>query len=94
MLALNGVTVAIGEAQGVGTWNSVQLTVVHNGYPVTWYNQQWWQSYISAGKYYLIGNAWGNAGRGQSLLHQKQLAQNTAAGGSSTSSLLWVSSCP
>ncbi|MBP7579304.1 MAG: hypothetical protein KA794_21495, partial [Candidatus Obscuribacter sp.] len=57
VLALNGVTVATGEAQGVGTWNSVQLTVVHNGYPVTWYNQQWWQSYISAGKYYLIGNA-------------------------------------
>lgn len=85
VLALNGVTVATGEAQGVGTWNSVLLTVVHNGYPVTWYNQQWWQSYISAGKYYLIGNAWGNAGRGQSLFHQKQLAQNTAAGGSSTS---------
>lgn len=85
VLALNGVTVATGEAQGVGTWNSVKLTVVHNGYPVTWYNQEWWQSYISAGKYYLIGNAWGNAGRGQALFHQKQLAQNTAAGGSSTS---------
>ena len=85
VLALNGVTVATGEVQGVGTWNSILLTVTHNGYPVTWYNQQWWQSFIYAGQYYLIGNAWGNLGRGQLDFHLQQYAANVAAGGSSTS---------
>ncbi|MDP3506446.1 MAG: RHS repeat-associated core domain-containing protein [Candidatus Melainabacteria bacterium] len=85
VLALDGTVVATGIAQGSGTWNSVLLTVTHNAYPVTWYDQQWWQSYIWAGQYYLIGNAWGNLGREQALLHSKELSKNKAAGGASTS---------
>ncbi|MFA7340620.1 MAG: RHS repeat-associated core domain-containing protein [Candidatus Obscuribacterales bacterium] len=85
VLALNGTVVATGLAQSPGTWNSVRLTVTHNGYPVTWYDQQWWQSYIYAGQYYLIGNAWGNLGRGQADFHSKALAANKAAGGATTS---------
>ncbi|MDP3506443.1 MAG: RHS repeat-associated core domain-containing protein [Candidatus Melainabacteria bacterium] len=85
VLALDGSVVATGIAQGSGTWNSVLLTVTHNGYPVTWYDQQWWQSFIWAGQYYLIGNAWGNLGRGQLDLHAQKYAANVAAGGGATS---------
>jgi len=85
VLALDGVVIATGIAQGSGTWNSVLLTVNHNGYPVNWYDQQWWQSFIWAGQYYLIGNAWGNLGKGQASFHAKQLGANIASGGSTTS---------
>jgi RHS repeat-associated protein len=85
VLKLDGVTIATGIAQGAGTWNSVLLTVVHNGYPVNWYDQQWWQQFIWAGQHYLIGNAWGNLGRGQLDLHIERTAANRAAGGAATS---------
>lgn len=75
VLTLNGTVVATGsQAQAAGSWNSVQLTVNHNAYPWPVYPQQWWQSYIYAGQYYLIGNAWGSLGRGQSDFHQTKLA--------------------
>lgn len=80
VLKLDGVTIATGIAQGAGTWNSILLTVTHNGYPVNWYDQQWWQSFIYAGAHYLIGNAWGNLGRGQSSFHTTKLNANRAAG--------------
>jgi RHS repeat-associated protein len=108
VLYLNGTAVQTGNAQGAGTWNSIQLTVVHNAfipvntgsvqnYPTTYpggtggfqlsYQNtwQWWQSFIYAGFYYLIANAWGNLGRGQTDFHLTQMAANQAAGGASTS---------
>lgn len=94
-LYLNGSAVATGVAQdpfGWATW--VVLTVVHpaydaSEYPISW--QQWYQTTfqwnqgpIIPGSYYLIGNAWGNLGRGQLTYHQKQLAAAEAAGGAAT----------
>jgi len=81
VLALNGAVIATGDAQGTGTWNSVLLTVTHNGYAVNWYDQEWWQSFIWAGQYYLIGNAWGNLGTGQLSYHLNQREANIANGG-------------
>ncbi|MBK9204876.1 MAG: hypothetical protein IPL73_21090 [Candidatus Obscuribacter sp.] len=37
--------------------------------------QQWWQSFLYAGEYYLIGNAWSNIRRGDVDFHQKALAK-------------------
>jgi len=82
VLSLNGTVIATGsEAQGVGSWNSIQLTVNHNAYANPVYPQQWWQQYIYASEdnLFLIGNAWGNLGRGQALLHSKQAAAITSA---------------
>ena len=81
VLALNGNVIATGDAQGSGTWNSVLLTVTHNGYAVNWYDQEWWQSFIWAGQYYLIGSAWGNLGKGQLSYHLNQRSANIANGG-------------
>jgi len=82
VLSLDGVVVATGsEAQGVGTWNSILLTVNHNAYAYPVYPQQWWQSFIYAheDKCYLIGNAWGMQGDGQLKLHYEKLAAAKAA---------------
>ncbi len=80
VLSLNGSVVATGsEAQTPGSWNSILITVSHNAYPFPAYPNQWWQSFIYAGQYYLIGNAWGNLGRGQANFHEKALAEAKAA---------------
>ncbi len=94
-LYLNGTAVATGLAQPSGSWSSIYLTVTHPAYAASNYplssqqfyqtNFQWWQSFIYAGQSYLIGNAWGNLGRGQMDFHGTQLAANQAAGGSATS---------
>lgn len=94
-LYLDGTLVATGLAQPVGTYTSVFFTVTHPAYaaanyPQTWQqwyqtNFQWWQGSIRATTGYLIGNAWGNLGRGQMDLHADKLAANEAAGGSATS---------
>lgn len=83
VLTLNGSVVQTSSiAQGAGTWNSAQLTVVHNAYtyqPTPW---PWWQQFIYAGQYYLIGNTWGVVGRGQADFHRNQLAAVLANGAS------------
>lgn len=80
VLSLNGTVLATGsEAQTLGFWNSIQLTVNHNAYASPVYPQQWWQSFLYPGQFYLIGNAWGGLGRGQADFHQKQLAAAMAA---------------
>lgn len=94
-LYLDGTVVATGLAQGTGTWTSIYLTVTHpahaaSNYPLSWQkfyqtNWQWWQSFIYAGSYYLIANAWGNLGRGQYDSHLEKAAKEIAAGGSATS---------
>ncbi|MDX2107098.1 MAG: RHS repeat-associated core domain-containing protein [Candidatus Melainabacteria bacterium] len=84
VLSLNGSVIATGDAQGVGTWNSVLLNVTHNAYSVDWFDQEWWQQFIWAGRYYLIGNAWGNLGNGQLNFHIDQLSANEVAGGADT----------
>jgi len=74
VLKLNGTVIATGsEAQGVGTWNSVYLTVDHNAFAYPVYPREWWQQYLYASEdnLYLIGNSWGNLGRGQALYHSK-----------------------
>lgn len=94
-LYLDGVVVATGLAQPVGTYTSIFLTVdqpayAAANYPQTWQqwyqtNFQWWQGSIRATTGYLIGNSWGNLGRGQMDLHADKLAANQAAGGAATS---------
>jgi len=94
-LYLDGTLVATGLAQPLGTYTSIYITVTHPAYaaanyPQTsqqWYqtNFQWWQGNINANTGYLIGNSWGNLGRGQMDLHADKLAANIAAGGAATS---------
>jgi RHS repeat-associated protein len=82
VLTFNGTVAATGsQAQGVGTSNSIQLTVTHNAIATTLYPYQWWQSFIYASQtnFYLIGNAWGNLGRGQADYHQRQLVAAIAS---------------
>jgi hypothetical protein len=79
-LYLNGTVVATGLAQPTGTNTSIYLTVEHPAYAAANYPQSyqqyyqttwtWWQTSIYAGDYYLVGNAWGNLGRGQLDYHQ------------------------
>ncbi|MFA6557777.1 MAG: RHS repeat-associated core domain-containing protein [Candidatus Obscuribacterales bacterium] len=95
ILYLDGTVVATGLAQPVGTYTSIFLTVTHPAYaaanyPQTWQqwyqtNFQWWQGAIRASTGYLIGNAWGNLGRGQMDLHADKFEANEAAGGTPTS---------
>jgi RHS repeat-associated protein len=85
VLSLNGTVQATGsEAQGVGTWNSVRITVNHNAYASQPPAAQWWQSFIyaSTDNLYLIGNAWGGLGRGQIDYHAQQSAAANATSGS------------
>ncbi|MBS1993997.1 MAG: hypothetical protein JSS83_25975 [Cyanobacteria bacterium SZAS LIN-3] len=83
VLMLNGTVVQTGsQAQAPGSYNSIQLTVNHNAYASPVYPQQWWQSGIYAGQYYLIANAWGNLGRGQADFHQKGILAARAVVGS------------
>lgn len=94
-LYLDGTVVATGLQQPVGTWTSIYLTVTHpaydaSNYPISWQqwyqtNFQWWQSFIYTVGSYLIANAWGNLGSGQTLLHQEKTLAAEAAGGSDTS---------
>jgi len=94
-LYLDGTVVATGLAQPVGTYTSIFLTVTHPAYAAANYPQsgqqfyqtnfQWWQGAIRSGTGYLIGNAWGNLGRGQMDLHGDKLAANQATGALATS---------
>ncbi|HMP52193.1 MAG TPA: transglutaminase domain-containing protein, partial [Candidatus Melainabacteria bacterium] len=70
-LRLDGSLIATSRAQGTGTWNSVLLSVEHP-YSSTFADQSFWQT-VWAGKYYLIAQAWGNAGRNMIEVHRKKL---------------------
>lgn len=97
-LYLDGVVVATGLQQPVGTWTSIFLTVTHPAYdavnyPISWQqwyqtNYQWWQSFIYTVGSYLIGSAWGNLGDGQMNLHQKRANANIANGSALTSEVV------
>lgn len=82
-LRLDGTLIATSSAQGVGTWNSVQLGAGHP-YGSTWANQVQWLR-VWADKYYIIANAWGSMGRGFADIHHRKLKENLLAGGSDTS---------
>ncbi len=94
-LYLDGTSVATGLQQPVGTWTSIYLTVDHPAYASSNYplaaqqsyqtNWQWWQPFIYTVGSYLIGNAWGNIGRGQMDLHSEKALAAEATGASSTS---------
>jgi RHS repeat-associated protein len=80
-LRLDGSLIATSSAQGVGTWNSVFLESTHP-YPTTFADEGHWQM-VWADKYYVIAQAWGNAGRKMTELHREKLAANRQAGGAS-----------
>lgn len=92
-LALDGVTVGTGTAQGSGTYNSIQITVTHNAYANTNSNQNFWQ-YVYAPnqnggtgeEYYLIGSAFGASGKGTFDYHTalQQQYEFNAGGASAT----------
>lgn len=78
-LRLDGELVATSDAQIPDSWNSALLTIVHP-YPYTWWDQSFWQT-VYEGKYYLIAQAWGNAGREMIELHRQKLNQSIFDGG-------------
>ena len=82
-LRLDGTLIATSGAQGVGTWSSVWLEVIHP-YPTTFADEGHWQS-VWADKPYLIAQAWGNAGRGMIEEHRLKARQNEFGGSSVTS---------
>lgn len=82
VLRLDGTTIATSTAQGVGTWNSVLLSIDHP-YASWWGDQSFYQQ-IWAGTNYMIANSWGGATQEMAFLHQKLLNDNITAGGADT----------
>lgn len=82
-LRLDGAVQATSSAQTPGSWNSVQLTVVHP-YADTSRDQSVWMR-VYEGEFYLIASAWGNAGPRMSELHNKKLYNFVGSGSSMTS---------
>ncbi|NJL71364.1 MAG: hypothetical protein HC888_06990 [Candidatus Competibacteraceae bacterium] len=81
-LRLDGVLIDTSPAQGVGTWNSVLLTVEHP-YPYGWGDQSWYQQ-IWAGNNCLIAQTWGNTSPAMADLHYALMEKYIAAGGQQT----------
>lgn len=81
-LRLDGTLIATSGAQGVGTYSSVWLEVVHP-YPTTFADEGHWQT-VWADKPYLIAQAWGNAGRGMIDRHRNKSRQNKFDGSAAT----------
>ncbi|MBK8225481.1 MAG: hypothetical protein IPK73_31085 [Candidatus Obscuribacter sp.] len=81
-LRLDGVLIDTSPAQGVGTWNSVLLTVEHP-YPWGWGDQSWYQQ-IWAGNNCLIAQTWGNTSPAMAEMHYALMEQNISAGGQQT----------
>lgn len=81
-LRLDGALIATSTAQGVGTWNSVLLSIDHP-YAYPWSDQSFYQQ-IWAGTSYLIANSWGATTSEMGYIHQKLLNDNMAAGISDT----------
>lgn len=82
-LRLDGTLLGTSTAQGVGTWNSVLLTIDHP-YADPWADQSFYQR-IWAGQYYLIGQSWGNSSADMAYLHQKLLQESRSDGLGDTS---------
>lgn len=78
-LRLDGTLIDTSSAQGIGTWNSVWLEVVHP-YPTTAKDEGHWQT-VWAEKPYLICQAWGNAGPKMAAIHKASSEQNSFDGG-------------
>lgn len=94
-LALDGVTIATGTAQGSGSYNSMLVTVAHNAYPTTYSNQSFYQTVLApnqggaTGKnYYLIGSAFGPTGKGTFDYHTALQTQNEFNAGGFTYNLV------
>ena len=82
-LRLDGSLIATSSAQGAGTWNSVLLSIDHP-YPTNFADQSFWQT-VWSGQYYLIAQAWGNAGRKMIEVHREKLDQARFDGGAEDS---------
>lgn len=81
-LRVDGSLIATSSAQTPSSWNSVWLEVVHP-YPTSFADEGHWQTVLEGG-YYLICQAWGNAGRGMIEYHRSRQAIAEFNGGSST----------
>lgn len=79
VLMLDGAIVATGNAVAAGSVGSVQFDVAHGAYGSASASQSFAQS-IKAGGTYVIGNAWGPAGRGAIEHHRGRLEKARAAG--------------
>lgn len=91
-LRLDGTLIATSTAQGVGTWNSVLLSIDHP-YASGWADQSFYQQ-IWAGTSYLIANSWGGTTQEMGYIHQKLLNDNlTALGAATDENVLGESLC-
>lgn len=79
VLMLDGIVAATGTAITPGTYGNVNFTVTHGAYAQSFANQAFAQQ-IKSGGTFVIGNAWGSAGRGPIDLHRARLDQARASG--------------
>lgn len=77
-LKLDGILLATSSPQTPGSWNSILLSVTHP-YPSTFADGSVWQTVFADG-FYLIANAWGNAGEQMKNLHRKKMIDFMATG--------------
>lgn len=82
-LRLDGVLKGTSTAQSPGSWQYIQLEVLHP-YGTTARNQAV-SMRIYEGQFYLIASAWGNAGPRMSELHNKKMYNFIGSGSSLTS---------
>lgn len=85
VLKLDGVATQVSTSVVTpGSAGTVTLTITHGAYGSTFANQTVTQT-IKGGGTYLVGNAWGPAGRGSIELHRTRLDSARAAGVSTSS---------
>ncbi len=78
-LKLDGVVAGTGTAITPGTLGNVQFDIAHGAYGASGVNQSFVQQ-IKSGGTFVIGNAWGPAGRGAIEQHRTRLENARAAG--------------
>jgi len=77
-LRLDGTLLGTSSAQTPGGWNSVLLTATHP-YGSSWADQSVWHR-VWTDSYYVIANAWGNAGIEMANLHSRFMHVNSLGG--------------
>ncbi len=81
-LRLDGSLVATSSAQTPNSWNSVLLTATHP-YPTSFADSAVWNT-VWEGKYHLLAQAWGNAGKKMTEFHNDLMQENVFNGGSAS----------
>ena len=82
-LRLDGVLLGTSSARAALSVWPIDFTVTHP-YPENTYNKAFTQ-YVTTDKYYVVANAWGNAGDGMVDIHKAAMFANSLAGNSDTS---------